>query len=247
MAGKLKSILRRIHWPLLSKAAAFFAAYAFLLPEHPVFFGVFSIALYFTPLFGWTRMRTPYVAMLLLSFWGAPSLLEGALLAVAAGLLFGSKELIFVDRVDAFRSFSLTVLFVACMELFRMHSGWLTPGGGGTGAFWGALLLAIFFYFLSRRMLSYIEDPKELPLSLRHLCAVAALLVWQVVGAIVFLPTSFLPQSAIVFAVIVMLLEFLPDYVRGQLTKERLLVMTFAVFATGVIILSSAAWSYGNP
>jgi energy-coupling factor transporter transmembrane protein EcfT len=68
------------------------------------------------------------------------------------------------------------------------------------------------------------------------------LLTWQLLIAGLFLPLDFLYQSAIVFLVAVIVLDLIPQYVFGELTRVKVLATGTVLFALLVIVLSSARW-----
>jgi len=68
------------------------------------------------------------------------------------------------------------------------------------------------------------------------------LLTWQLLIVGLFLPLDFLYQSAIIFLVAVIILDLVPQYVFGELTRRKVLATGTVLFALLVIVLSSARW-----
>jgi hypothetical protein len=68
------------------------------------------------------------------------------------------------------------------------------------------------------------------------------LLMWQLLIVGLFLPLDFLYQSAIVFLVAIIILDLIPQYVFGELTRIKVLATGTVLFALLVIVLSSARW-----
>jgi len=67
--------------------------------------------------------------------------------------------------------------------------------------------------------------------------------MWQLFLVGLFLPLNFLYQSAIVFLVAAILIDLVPQYIFGQLSRTKVLATGTVLFALLVIVLASARWT----
>jgi hypothetical protein len=68
------------------------------------------------------------------------------------------------------------------------------------------------------------------------------LLMWQLLIVGIFLPLDFLYQSAIIFLVAAILIELVPQYIFGELSRIKVLVTGAVLFSLLVIVIASARW-----
>ena len=57
-----------------------------------------------------------------------------------------------------------------------------------------------------------------------------------------FLPLDFVYQSVIIFTIIVLVIDFIPEYYFGGISRQKLLTAGTAVFALLVVVLTSVQW-----
>ena len=69
------------------------------------------------------------------------------------------------------------------------------------------------------------------------------ILMWQLIIVGLFLPLDFLYQSAIVFLLAAILIDLVPQYVFGELTRAKVLATGTVLFSLLVIVAASARWT----
>ena len=115
MAGKLKSISKRIHWSLVVKAGIFGAAW-FSTP-FPLFLLV-AAWLFFVPLFDPLRLFLQFAVVLVIAAFLPETAFSALFLATLFFLLLGIKELVFINRRAAYETFLFILLFVIFLNFF---------------------------------------------------------------------------------------------------------------------------------
>ena len=69
------------------------------------------------------------------------------------------------------------------------------------------------------------------------------ILMWQLIIVGLFLPLDFLYQSAIIFLLAAILIDLVPQYVFGELTRAKVLATGSVLFSLLVIVAASARWT----
>ena len=196
MEEKLRSILKRSHWSLAIRAAVFALAWLFIAPLSFAAFAVVALYLYFFPAFRSLRLFLPFVILLVLSAISPASGWVALLFGAMFFILLGIKELVLVDRVSMYQYLCLLILFLCYLNYFSRFQTWLN------GALLVAALLAAAFYFL-------IGDGKR---HIRAAIATAAFIIWQITAALLFLPQTFMVQTAVIFIFCIICTEFLYNH-----------------------------------
>lgn len=235
MAGKLRSILSRIHWSLVVKAAVF--GLAWLMLPYWLFF-ILGLFLYFIPTAQAKSMAGPFFVTLILGAFAG----KGPFFALAFAILFyvilSVKGLLIVDRRSAYEAAVLFLFFLILRTLYIKVGGMLD----GASLF-GASLVGFAFGILMGSFLACF-DANEGRIGLRRAISwVSALIVFELAVAGLVLPLDFTYQSVIVFLFAAVIIDLLPEYFFGDLSREKVLTATSIVFAFLAVILASARWS----
>ena len=241
MATKLKSTIRRIPWSLVLRAGIFGFGW-FLLPYEIFFLG--ALYLYFIPMFQPRKLALPFFLLLLFSYIETPSLWSAILMSAAFYLVLGVKDLILIDRVSAYELLILLIVFLGGFQLFSSLDSSVGAYGLLVPIIWSGV-----FFFLFRNFLYYPEDsPSFFGGVLRErgiwVGAIASFLFWQYLLFLLVLPLNFFYQTALLFIVALLFFEILPYYVRGNLSRERILANLSVSFFLSLCVVTSASWSF---
>ncbi len=243
MAAKLKSILRRTHWSLLLRAAIFSLAW-FLFPFW--LFALVALYLYFIPPFQTGRLLWPFAALMILAFIEPANLLFLVIFLAVFYYLLLIKDLLLIDRKSAYEILIFILSFFLLRDFYRAFS----DGVSGWGI-WCAFLFSALFGALASRFMSVFSlgDPvapdsvSRTKHPIRRITAwLTFLLSWQFLILGLFLPLDFIYQSAIVFLVLALTIDFASGRYLGDTIRSKILGTSITVFALLVIILASARW-----
>ena len=264
MAEKLKSILRRIHWSSLLKAAIFAASWL-LLPYW--LFIIIALFLYFRPWFRVGTLIGPFFALLVLTDITAPGFFVALIFGALFYLTLLIKDLLILDRRSAYEVLILGIALVYARHFYAAFA----DGVSGVAFFW-AFVVAGMITLLFRNFTSAFMGEKAIPPdesvpamaaatakvaengknetpvlpAVRQIDRVAAWLIFllstQVIIAGLFLPLDFIYQSVIVFLILVLLVDLIGEYIFGGLNRNKILGVGNMVFTLLVIILASARW-----
>jgi len=231
MEGKLRSITKRIHWSLILKAVAVGASWVYLPEWLSVALAIFF---YFSSFFRIRHMGVPFLSALILAHVLGQNILGGLFLAACLFLVFGLKELVFIDRRSAYAGLIFLIFFFASFLLYEnldAWNGWFPVKG---------LLFAWLFWALVRGFLLEAEEglPERTPLALGALSFV----FWEIIMVIAFLPLDFLYQAGIAIFMAFVFFEWLVDYSRGNLAKNKILLYISLLFILVTLIFAFAKW-----
>ncbi|MBI3588793.1 MAG: hypothetical protein HY093_00020 [Candidatus Liptonbacteria bacterium] len=257
MVEKLKLILKPTPWSLVVKALIFGGAWL-VLPFW--LFLLIASYFYFVPLFKPLKFIRPFSIFLVLisPLFAKASLGLAAVTACIFFLILGVKDLVFVNRKPKYEIAIYLIYLLLFWVFFSSFENWL-----GTGVVFGSLGLAAVFFLLTRSFLNYEEilNPVSLEMGVRGgsnlegrkgegvysretLAAVfVALLVWQLVWVLLFLPFNRIYQTATVFLMVVLVLETILAHFNHSLTRKRLLVNFTAIFVFMVLTLASLSFN----
>jgi len=241
MAAKLKSLLRQIHWSLVLRSAIFALAW-FLFPFWLFF--LIALYLYFTPIFQSQKLSIPFFVLVLLTYIEPQNILFLLVFVVLFYYLLLIKDLLLIDRKSAYEF----IIFV--MAFFLIRSFYEHLGTGiitGTSLWYGFLVAAVVGLlvdgFLRVFPTATQREGFELDAS-RHVAAwLTFLLIWQFLILGLFLPLDFVYQSVIIFVIAVLVIDFIPEYYFGGISRQKLLIAGTALFALLVVVLTSVQWS----
>ncbi len=236
MVEKLRLASRQIPWSLVLRAAVFAIAWLYL----PFWlFLLIVLYLYLSPLFQPLKLALPFLLLLFFTAAEPATVWRAVFFAVLFALILGIKDLIFIERKSAYEILILLLLFPLYIIFFSHFDSWQ-----GFSPFASSLLISLVFFFLCRGFLRYGKDPSfdNIPRAASVAVGITSLMVWQLALAMLFLPISFLYQSAIAFLATVLLLEAIFHYIERSLVRERILLHFSVFFIFLVIILGSAHW-----
>lgn len=240
MATKLKLTIRRIPWSLVLRAG-FFGLGWLLLPYEVFFLG--ALYLYFVPMFQPRKLALPFLLLLLFSYIETPSLWSAIVMSATLYLILGIKDLVFIDRVSAYELLILLIIFLGGLHLF---SSLESPDH--SLVFLAPLVFISIFFFLFKNFLYYPEDsPSFIHGFLRErgiwIGVLASFVLWQYLLFLLVLPLNFFYQTALIFIIALLFLEILPYYVRGNLSRDRILANLSLSFFLSLCVVTSASWT----
>jgi hypothetical protein len=236
MAAKLKSILRQTHWSLLLRAAIFALAWYFFQGGWFWLFALIALYLYFVPPFQAGRLLWPFIALLILAFAEPANPAFIIIFAAIFYYLLLIKDLLLIDRKSAYE------ILIFILSFFLLHDFYRASGGGLSGwGIWYTFLLAILLGILASRFMTSLSSGDSQPHA-RITPWLIFLLSWQFLILGLFLPLDFIYQSAIIFLILALIIDFGCSQYLGELTRVRILTTGITIFAFLVIILTSARW-----
>jgi hypothetical protein len=240
MAEKLRSILKRTSWSSVLKAAVFAVAW-WALPFW--LFLLIALYLYFIPIQGSLKVWVPFFVLLLLCLVTAPDILIVLIFGAIFFFILLVKDLLIIDRRFAYEVLVLVLSYLVVREFFLVSGGSL----GGHALVYGVLaawVLCIMIASFVKNFSPAVPDDgaKEARAFRRMSNWLVFMLAWQLLLVGLFLPLDFLYQSAIVFLVAVILIDLLPQYVFGELSRTKVLATGTVLFALLTIVLASARW-----
>jgi hypothetical protein len=246
MIEKIRTATKQVHWSLALKAAIFAFSWYLLSQISWLVFLLIAAYLYFFPSFRSLKLLFPFAVLLVLVLISPVSLWLTLVFGLAFFLILGTKELILVDRRTAFQSISLIILFVSFLNFFSRFDAW---EGRGPVFLW-ALIPAALFLVLMRQDLKQETLPMadnaspKPPFGTMPVLCVFSFALWQISLAMLFLPLTFLSQTALLFCAAASLFEIIPAYVEGHLTKRHFMTVSSIFMVAVTVILVSAQWGY---
>ena len=232
MVEKLRSILKRTSWSLVLKALIFAVAW-WGLPFW--LFLIIALYLYFVPITGTGKVSVPFLVLLLISLLEGPSIVDAIIFAAIFYFILLIKDLLIIDRRSAYE------IMVLVLSYLLLRSFFLDVGGSfGLRAFFYGLIVAVA---ISGMVGSFIKNFSDAPYPFRRMLGwMTFLLMWQLVIVGLFLPLDFLYQSAIIFLMAAILIDLVPQYVFGELSRAKVLASGSVIFSLLVIVSASARW-----
>jgi hypothetical protein len=240
MVEKLRSILRQISWSSVLKAVIFAVAW-WALPFW--LFLLIALYLYFVPMTGAHKVSAPFFVLLLITLLQKPSIISAVIFGVVFYFIILVKDLIIIDRRSAYEILMLVLSYLLVRGFFL--------NVGGSFGWWSLTDSAVAAAAVSALVGNFVKNFSVVPedsvrdaRSFRRMLGwMTFLLTWQLLIVGLFLPLNFLYQSAIIFLVAVIILDLVPQYVFGELTRVKVLATGTVLFALLVIVLSSARWT----
>jgi hypothetical protein len=240
MAEKLRSILKQTSWSSVLKAVIF--GVAWWAAPFWLFIAI-ALYLYFIPISGTGKVSVPFFVLLLISFMQAPDILAAILFGTIFYFILLIRDLLIIDRRSAYEILMLVLSYLIVRSFF------LNVGGSlGLRALFYSLIVA---WAVSAMVSAFVKnasavgegmEAREVRAFQRMLGWLTFLLVWQLLLVGLFLPLDFLFQSAIVFLVAVIVINLVPQYVFGELSRRKVLTTGSVLFVLLVIVIASARW-----
>jgi hypothetical protein len=246
MAARLKSILKQTHWSLLLRAAVFALAWYLFTGGWFWLFALVALCIYFVPPFQAGRLLWPFVALMILAFIESPNLPFLIIFTALFYYLLLIKDLLLIDRKSAYEILIFALSFLLIRDFYRAFEG----GVSGWGI-WYAFLLAVLLGIMASRFMKAFsvgnpDDPDSANRTKHPIRRIAAwltfLIAWQFLILGLFLPLDFVYQSAIIFLVLAIVIDFASGEYLGDMTRSKIFATSIAVFSFLVIILASARW-----
>jgi hypothetical protein len=205
-------------------------------------FLLIALYLYFVPMTGAHKVSAPFFVLLLITFLQRPGIIFAVIFCIVFYFLLLVKDLIIIDRRLAYEVLMLMLSYLLMRGFFL--------NVGGSFGWWSLADSAVAAWAVSALVTSFVknfstapEDSAREAQSFRRMLGwMTFLLTWQLLIVGLFLPLSFLYQSAVVFLVAVIILDLVPQYIFGELTRVKVLATGTVLFALLVIVLSSARW-----
>ena len=239
MAARLRSISKRIHWSLVLKAAVFALAWAWF----PFWlFALVAIGLYAIPFFqggGTRRLAIPFFVLIILCYLQP----QGAVFAIIFGAVFYAilliKNLLLIDSRSAYELVVLVLSFIVLRDFYKVSN----EGVSGIALLYAILTAFCLAALLSSFVNGFKSDIVPAERGVRRIAVwLSFLLLVQVVMAALFLPVDFIYQAVTAFLAVILLVDLVPEYLTGALSKVKVLTAVTAVLVLFVIILGSARW-----
>lgn len=189
-------------------------------------------------------MILPFLSLIFFAWIGGGGILYALFLAIVFYLILGLKDLTFIEKKPVREVLILLIMFVAFDNLFYKFSD-----SGDAGAFFSIFILSIIFFLLVKNYL-HSDDLPDVPSAGAEpkkrfrsvVAAIAAVMLLELSLAVIFLPLSFLYQTAIMFLSTTLLLELAGDYLGKTLTRRVILIDFSIFFAFLAVILGLAPW-----
>ncbi len=205
------------------------------------YFALVALYLYFVPPFQAGRLLWPFIALLILTFAEPTNPLFILIFAILFYYLLLIKDLLLIDRKSAYEILIFALSFFLLRDFYRVFGS----GVSGWGIWYAFLLAALLGIIASRFMKAFsINDPAgSSPHPLRRIISwLTFLLSWQFLVLGLFIPLDFIYQTAIVFLVLALVIDFVPGQYLGDISRSKALATGITVFSILVIILASARW-----
>jgi len=202
-----------------------------------------ALYLYFVPFTGAEKVSVPFFVLLLISFLQGNSILAAVIFGAIFYFIILIKDLLIIDRRSAYDILVLVLSYLLIRNFF------LRVGGSLEG--WTVVYSLVAAGAVSGMVTSFIKnfstawteaDSPEARSFRRMLGWMTFLLMWQLLLVGLFLPLDFLYQSAIIFLVAVIMIDLLPQYIFGELSRTKVLVTGMVLFALVTIVATSARW-----
>lgn len=240
MADGLRSISRRISWSSLLKAV-FFAAAWWVLPFW--LFLLLALYLYFVPITGSQKVAGPFFVLLLLCLATGRDVYSALLFGAVFYFTLLIKDLLIIDREAAHEVLILVLSYLVVRDLYLLTGGSL----GGRALLYslvGAAAVAVLVMGFVKHFSAVPDGAAREARSFRRMLGwMVFVLLWQLLIVGLLLPLDFLYQSAVVFLAVVVLIDLVPHYVFGGLSRTKALATGTVLFSLIVIVLASARWT----
>lgn len=233
MAGKLKSISKRIHWSLLLKAVVFAIAW-FLFPFWLFF--LIALYLYFVPIAQSGTVVGPFLVLILLTFLEPTSALFALVFGVVFFYILLIKDLILIDRKSVYEVIVLFLSFLLLLGFYKDEGGSLS-----VSSLLYSLCGAVIVGYLISGFLRFSLDRPITALA-RSAVWLSTALIWQFIIAGLYLPVDFVYQTVAAFLGVTLIIDLVPQYLFGESSREKILTTLSVIFVLFVFILGSARW-----
>lgn len=231
MAAKLKSIIRQIHWSLVIRAVVFLAAWLFT----PFWlFLLVALYCYFVPLFQAGKFAVPFFVLIILAYFEHPGWFMALIFAGLFYYLLLIKDLLLIDRKSAQALLTMALSFFLFREFYS---------GFREGSIGFALIVAFLVALLFALLLDNFIFSTGVASPLRRMIGFLVVVLmsqWLIIG--LFLPLDFIYQSVIIFLAGVVLIDFIPEYLSGNLSLTKIRATSVVIFSLLTIVLASARW-----
>ncbi|TSC82648.1 MAG: hypothetical protein G01um101420_171 [Parcubacteria group bacterium Gr01-1014_20] len=236
MVEKLKLILRQTHWSLVVKTLVFGLAWLFL--PYWLFF-VLAIYFYFVPLFKPLPLLFPFFLTLILGYAIPQNFFMAVFLASIFYLTLGIKDLIFVERKDAYETLVLLLVFIM---LFKFVNGFLGWADWYLPVF--LLLVSMALYWLFSGFYKYSRPENARVDGVRDFLSLGlfAFFEFQVVLVTLLLPISYFYKISLVFLTAMLMSRLVLINLSGEVKGRQWLLYFSILFVFLVFIFTSSQW-----
>ncbi|MEK7193214.1 MAG: hypothetical protein AAB652_00280 [Patescibacteria group bacterium] len=178
----------------------------------------------------------PFMALVVIAAFAEPTVGMALFFAIAFFVIAGIKDLWFINRAAAYKVLIFLLFFLSSLLFFRAHREW-----HGLQVFASALSLGVLFFVLVKSFLSYGGGDggrRRVVLTL----GVMSLMLWQLVIVLLFLPLSFLSQTALLFLTSAVFVEYAEAYFGDRLSREKILSQTVIFAILALLIFLTGEW-----
>lgn len=236
MVEKLKLILKRTHWSLAVKALVFGLVWLFL--PYWLFF-ILAIYFYFVPLFKPLPLAFPFSLTLILSYIVPQNFFMAVFLASIFYLTLGIKDLIFVERKDAYETLTLLLVFIMLFKFVNGFLGWVD---------WYLPILlfvvsvALYSLFSGFRKYNHPESTQVSGIREFLSFGLFAFFEFQLVLVTLLLPISYFYKISLVFLTAMLVSRLVFMNLSGNIRRRQLLLYFSILFVFLVFIFTSSQW-----
>ena len=197
-----------------------------------------ALYLYLVPLFQARRLAVPFSILLALSFFQAPSVLFAVVFGAVFYAIILIKDLLVIDRRSAYELLAFALAFLL-LRAFYMR---FNEGAAGAALIWSFIAAGALTLLLRSFIRCFRDDIVLHPRLSRAAYWLSFILFWQVLIVGLFLPLDFIYQAVGIFLVIILIVDLVPQYLTGDMSRNKMLAAATTVFALYAIALSSARW-----
>lgn len=205
-------------------------------------FVILALYFYLIPFFGIKKFALPFSAIIFFAAIEPKNALFAVIFAGAFYLIFGVKDLIFIERKPAYETLAMLLAFFAFIDFFSHFDSW-----DGWWTFLCVFIAGIFIFLVTRGFFNYgVESDIFAREKFRQgwvFAAIVGLVSAETMIVGLFLPLNYLYQSALAFLATALATEFSSEYLEGKLVRRTMLANLSIFLAFAVIILGSANWT----
>jgi hypothetical protein len=182
---------------------------------------------YFLPFFRARSLLAPFLVLFLLALLVTPGIFYAVCGAVVFGLILAIKDLVIVNRRQAYEFLVFLLSFAGFLFLYSRFAAWSAPTA------FAALAAAVILWSWL-----VLAAPEHGAAAARAPLLLAALLLFEAGAVIFFLPLSFFSKAALLFFGSAVLYEAVVNGIARHTKQILAWGLTYAVIAFTVVFLA---------